>query len=359
MISNKRIVQFLPTLLDKDATGNNTLLLCELLNRNNIDNCIVYINTLNIKNIISNHSKINKNDVIQFDAFKPTSRDIFIVQYGIAFYKLLDFIKFYPNKKILIYHNVTPSKFMYEPSMIKMINDSYNEIKNSTELFDLIYGDSEYNLRCLEKFGYKPGKKFPLLFEIKDTPFIRSAKNQNIHKTFIHVGRFSPNKKIEDVIKAYYAYKIEYNNDCSLHLVGKTSLENKYYCELLEFIKKFNIKDVYFDGMVDDNKLEELYDNADVYLCMSEHEGFCMPLIEAMKRNLLVCAYNSCAIPETMNGTGVLFLEKDYSKIASKINEVLSDNSLYQSLIEKEKERLLDFEYSKQEKYILSEVEKW
>jgi glycosyltransferase involved in cell wall biosynthesis len=99
--------------------------------------------------------------------------------------------------------------------------------------------------------------------------------------------------------------------------------------------------------MVDFADLISYYMLADVFLCMSEHEGFSVPLIESMHFGIPVIAYKSTAVPYTMGGAGILVKKKCYPEIAEMINLVVTDDKLLDKIIKKQNIRLKDFSYEK------------
>jgi glycosyl transferase family 1 len=137
------------------------------------------------------------------------------------------------------------------------------------------------------------------------------------------VGRVIPNKKFEDVIRAFHAYRTGHNPRSRLLLVGSYSGFEKYLAMLQALIAKLGTPDVHFLGHVSNEELTALYDVADLFLCASEHEGFCVPIVEAFYKRVPVLAYAATAVPATMDGGGVLYDTKDPLEIARLMDAVL------------------------------------
>ena len=146
---------------------------------------------------------------------------------------------------------------------------------------------------------------------------------------------------------AFYYYNKIFNPNSRLILAGSYKPEDIYYQRLLRYIEKLGIKNVVFTGHRKFNYILGCYKSADVFLCMSEHEGFCVPLIESMMFDVPIIAYNSTAVPETLNGSGMLLDNKDPVFVAACIDRIVKDNDLRQSVINKQRARLQDFEYEK------------
>jgi glycosyltransferase involved in cell wall biosynthesis len=160
------------------------------------------------------------------------------------------------------------------------------------------------------------------------------------------VGRIAPNKKQEDVISLLYAYRQLYKDDpVRLILAGNPEGMEKYADRVETYAKELGIDDVVFTGHSSFAKILAYYRSADAFVSMSEHEGFCVPLVEAMYFKIPILAYASTAIPETLGGTGILLENKDYSYGAFCLHEILHNKELRAKMIEEQSERLKDFSY--------------
>ena len=139
------------------------------------------------------------------------------------------------------------------------------------------------------------------------------------------VGRVIPNKKFETIIRAFHVYRTRHNPRARLLLVGSYSGFERYLSMLQELIASLGTPDVHFLGHVSNEELTALYDVADLFLCASAHEGFCVPIIEAFYKGVPVLAYASTAVPATMDGGGVLYDTTDPFEIARLMEAVLDD----------------------------------
>ncbi len=161
------------------------------------------------------------------------------------------------------------------------------------------------------------------------------------HRTnIIVVGRTIPNKKLEDCIKAFALYQKFTNPLSRLIFVGMWNGFEPYYFELQKLVAKLALQEVVFTGHIHFEELLAYYRIADVFLTMSEHEGFCVPLLEAFYRNVPVIAWNACAIPFTAGTGGVLAEQKDYASIAEMINKVAADTALREKILEAQRKQL-------------------
>jgi hypothetical protein len=148
------------------------------------------------------------------------------------------------------------------------------------------------------------------------------------------VGRVIPNKKFEDVIRAFHAYRVRHNPRSRLLLVGSYSGFERYLSMLQALVAGLATPDVHFLGHVSNEELTALYDVADLFLCASEHEGFCVPIVESFYKRVPVLAYAATAVPATMDGGGVLYDTKDPLDIARLMEAVLADDRIGNAVLE-------------------------
>ena len=181
-----------------------------------------------------------------------------------------------------------------------------------------------------------------------------SDGNTNI----VFVGRIVPNKKFEDVIACFAAYKKKYDPAARLFLVGNYQETDAYYQHLQEYIKECGVENVIFPGHIAFRTILAYYKIADLFLCMSEHEGFCVPLVEAMFFETPIVAYASTAIPGTLGGSGVLVESKEPERVAEKIHQVIEDEQYKNEIVKEQKKRLQDFSYENIKEQILDELKK-
>jgi glycosyltransferase involved in cell wall biosynthesis len=340
-----RIVQVLNTFTRGDAITNYALAIKELL-------C-----SLGYDSEIYSEFEYEKEDEEEVKHIWPIPEfkedDIMIYHLSINV-QILDEFDSIKCRKVAIYHNVTPKEFFlgYSYFFYTLIDQAISEIKSLAGSFDYCIADSDFNRSDLISYGYKcPIDVLPIMIPVED---YKKEPNQSIINKYndgrtnlLFVGRVVPNKKAEDVIAAFSCYKKYYNPDARLFLVGRHGFMALYKTQLEEYVELNNIKDMIFTGEIDFDELLAYYSIADVFLCMSEHEGFCVPLIEAMLFDVPVIAYKSTAIPGTLNGSGILLPDKDPLLAAGVVDKVLTDDALRVRIIEGQRQRLNDLTYEK------------
>ena len=207
-----------------------------------------------------------------------------------------------PDRKIMIYHNITPHEFFVDSHRI-LTRECYKgrlEIKLFVDMVDLALGDSEFNRKELEEVGYTPTGVLPILldfskFDKKGDPVTESIFSIG-KTTILFVGRLIPNKKFEDVIKVFFLYKKYFNPNSQLILAGDYRGLERYFAALQDLVERLGLSDVCFTGHVEFAELVSLYKVSHIYLSLSEHEGFGVPLLEAFYMRVPVVAYRAGAL---------------------------------------------------------------
>jgi len=254
-------------------------------------------------------------------------------------------------KRALIYHNLTPEHwyFGYNPRVVADLRRGREELPELLRLVDVPLADSEFNRRELEAFGCSSADVLPLFIDpvkwsvTANAGITRILKSQG-GKNILHVGRFAPNKRLEDIIKAFYFYHHKIEEKSKLWLVGSDIDTEIYSFELRMLITELRLKDaVEIVGQVADTELRAFYEASDLYLCMSEHEGFCVPIVEAMHFGCPVIAFDSSAVGDTMGDGGLLLADKSPAAVAELINIVMTDGALRAEMIRRGRERAAFF----------------
>lgn len=245
-----------------------------------------------------------------------------------------------PGRMVLIYHNITPPEYFVgiHKDLVKQCFRGRRELTAYIGRCDLALGDSEYNRAELEALGFPHTDVLPV---VPDFSHLDLAPRHTLAAAFddewtnvMFVGRVIPNKKFEHVIRAFHAYRTWHNPRARLLLVGSYTAFEKYLALLTELVARLGTSDVHFLGHVSNEDLTALYDVADLFLCCSEHEGFCVPIVEAFHKRVPVLAYAATAVPATMDGGGVLFETRDPAEIARLMDAVLDDPRIEEAVLQ-------------------------
>jgi glycosyltransferase involved in cell wall biosynthesis len=244
-----------------------------------------------------------------------------------------------PDRMIVVYHNITPPKYFVgvHDLLVELCFKGRRELMAYVDRCDLAVGDSEFNRRELEGLGFSPTAVLPV---VPDFSHLDSEPNRLLTAQFadgwtniLFVGRVIPNKRFEDLIRFFHVYKTEFNPRSRLLLVGSFGGFERYHGLLTQLVATLGARDVHFTGQVTDEELSAFYEIADLFLCASEHEGFCVPLVESFYKRVPVVAYAATAVPDTLDGAGVLYDRKDPMSVAALIDTVVSNARLRERIL--------------------------
>ncbi len=244
-----------------------------------------------------------------------------------------------PCRMALIYHNITPPEYFLgvHPQLVRQCYHGRRELTAYRTRCDLALGDSEFNRQELDGLGFSPTD---VLHVVPDFSHLDVAPDSRILDAYddectniLFVGRMIPNKRPDDIIRFFHAYKTQYDPTARLILAGSYGGFDRYMVQLRALVATLGVQDVHILGQVTNEALSALYDVADLFLCASEHEGFCVPLIEAYHKRVPVLAYASTAVPATMDGGGVLYDHKDPNRVAALMHALVADHRLVDSVL--------------------------
>jgi glycosyltransferase involved in cell wall biosynthesis len=245
-----------------------------------------------------------------------------------------------PDRMALIYHNITPPEYFAGVHRI-LARECYQgrrEIHAYADRCDLALGDSEFNRQDLESLGFTRTAVLPVVPDLShlDEPADRfvAERFDDEWTNIVFVGRVIANKKIEDLVRFFHAYQTTCNPRSRLLIVGVYSLFERYFAAVTNLADELKLTNVHFVGHVSNAELVAYYELADLFLCASEHEGFCVPLIEAFYKQIPVLAYAATAVPATMDGEGVLYDTKDPLRVAALMDAILSDPVLQDRIVD-------------------------
>ena len=239
-----------------------------------------------------------------------------------------------PDRLVSIYHNITPADWFlgFHPHLAGLCHHGRRELAAFAARTELGLADSEFNRRELEAAGYRRTAVLPIVLDLDDCRRPASPVARRLYDdgrvNVLFVGRIIPNKRIEDLIGVFALYQRHVEPRSRLLLVGDYRGHERYYDRLQERVRRLGADEVVFTGHVDDDDLRAYYSAGDVFLCLSEHEGYCVPLLEAMAFGLPVIAYDAGAVAETLRGGGILLREKRPEVVAELLGRVHEDGAL-------------------------------
>lgn len=340
-----RVVQLLPTISFGDAVSNDTLALKNVIAEMGYETDIY---AENIDPRLGKHAachvrelqNLQPEDILLYHMSTGTDLNFRMQEFGCT--------------KVMIYHNITPPDFFrpYNLAAASLTEYGLEGVQALREQMDFCMADSAYNLSNLRDFGYQcPMFVRPILipftdYEQKPDEALLRDITRDGWTNLVFVGRIAPNKRQENLIRTFYHYK-KRNPHSRLILVGSWTGMEKYYNRLKEYVRMLELEDVIFTGHIRFNQILSYYHAADVFLCMSEHEGFCVPLAEAMFFEVPIIALNRCAVPDTLGGSGLLLENDDPLEAALLTERLLQDAALRDAVIAGQNRRLRNFSYEK------------
>jgi L-malate glycosyltransferase len=338
------IHQFVPALLPGDATGQHTLEIRRLVQEMGLESEI-YAEAV--------HPDLEGEGRHFTDYPRRRAHGDLLLYQMAAASVLADFLYVRPEPLAVDYHNITPPEFFrpWDPETASAQIWSRAQALRLASRAVLGIGDSAFNEADLVEMGYGATTVVPILvdwqaFEVSvddDALGHLLQTKSGGGADWLFVGRLVPNKAQHDLVKAFSAYRDLYDSSARLHLVGRTSVR-RYGQALRRFVGELGLDGaVEFAEGVTQAELAAHYQAADVLVSCSDHEGFCVPLLEAMHHGVPVVAYAAAAVPETLGQAGILLGDKSGLEVAAAVHRVLSDSELRGRLIAAGRRRLSDF----------------
>jgi L-malate glycosyltransferase len=335
--------QFVPALLPRDATGDHTLALRQALRQAGFDSDI-YVEAAH--DDLWHHATY-------FERYPERAKpgDILLYQLSTAS-PVAEFLLTRPERLVLDYHNITPPAFYdgWEDHTSAKVSLARLQMAELAPAAILGIADSAFNAAELRRFGCPTTAVIPILAGIDDLDVevdpAESARLASLHgesTVLLFVGRISPNKAQHHLVEALWLYRRWYDPQARLHLVGP-SFTDRYVEAVFGLAAELGLRDAVRHGEdLSDAELAAWYADADVFVCLSEHEGFCIPLLEAMRSGLPIVAYAAGAVPETLGDAGVLLESKRPSVVAAAVHRVRADGALADQLTAAGHRRLTSF----------------
>ncbi len=331
--------QLLPVLHREDAIGNYALNLRAFFRGKGFDSSIfVY------------RRDHDDRESLPWEAHrKASSRNNIVLLHTAVASPLDEYFRSLPDKKILAYHNITPYEHLVhtDPRGARSSWLARRTLRLLAPAVHSVVADSAFNAAELAALGFPAPAVIPLIFdwarlegEADEELLLRLGGGK---ATVLFVGKLAPHKKQEEAIKVFYRYHRSWNPSSRLLLVGDYSGDPAYARSLFSLVERLGLEDVVFAGRVTAAELRACYHRARAFLCLSEHEGFGVPLVESLFYRVPILAYASTAVPETLHGAGIVFTEKNPEEIACLLHRTVSDRDFRERVLKIQDERLRYF----------------
>lgn len=265
------------------------------------------------------------------------------------------------------YHNITPASFFapWEPHIADAMRSARSELAMLAPHTAFSFADSAYNETELVELGYPATQVCPILIDLEEyhrPPSRLVLENLQRRKArggaqWLFVGRVAPNKCQHDVVAAFAVYRRVFDPLARLTLVGGATSPN-YLHAVERMIAELELgSSVEILGGLTDEELLAYWAAADVFVCLSEHEGFNVPSVEAMELGVPVVAYAAAVLPETLGGAGLLLASKDPLEVAEAVDRACRPGPTRERMIKAGKLRAAEFSLEKTSKQFLAGIE--
>jgi L-malate glycosyltransferase len=244
-----------------------------------------------------------------------------------------------PDRLVLVYHNITPAEYFvgWSRELVSLCHHGRRELRAFVPRTELALGVSEFNRRELDDLGFARSGVLPILPDLEAPRGARSPVLRRLlddgRDNILFVGRIAPNKRIEDLLRVFAVYQRWLQPASRLLLVGDVRSQERYVDALLRHVNDLRLEEVVFAGHLEEDDLRTCYAAASAFLCLSEHEGFGVPPLEAMAFAVPVMAYAAAALPETLRGGGLLLREKRPELVAELLFDLIHDRSLREAVL--------------------------
>ncbi len=327
-----RVAILTPCLVDGDAVGNDVIGMYRVLTQHGYY-CEIFAEAWSV-------TEVNVNHINQVERFLVKPADILIYHYSIGWDSGLAALQTIDCKKIVKYHNVTPPEFYEEFSeeYANVCRAGQAQIKLVTQIPNALYlADSAFSEGELHELGITPENSgvlppFHLIDQLQytepDFSVLDAYRDDKIN--ILMVGRLAPNKGHAALIDAFNIYHHFYNRNSRLLIVGKADPRlNQYNDFLHKKVKDLGLANaIVFTGSVSPEALKSYYLVSHVFMITSEHEGFCVPLVEAMSVKLPIVAYASTAIPMTVSKAGLVWPQRDPERLAGSLHCIATNEEV-------------------------------
>jgi len=324
-----RVHQFHPTLAPGDAMSNHVFALRKKIRHWGYDSFAYAV-----------EAKPGVADVRSYRRlFREVNPDDLLIVHFSMGSEVVDQLVKIPARRVLVYHNITPPEFFsgINPHAAAFSRLGLRQLSRIAPAFELGIGVSEFNRRALVEAGYEETTRVPILldwehFAVPPNDAVL-ARWKGLRSVLLFVGRISPNKRQDDLVRMLAYYRRCIDPEAELILVGAFRDQPQFHARVVALIERLGLGGaVHFAGTV---------------VSLSEHEGFGVPLLEAMRFRLPVVAYNAAAIGETVGAAGILLQERDLPETAEAAAMVGERTELREALVAAGEKRVQDFDPEK------------
>lgn len=285
-----------------------------------------------------------KDDCVPLHEYAPSNHDLCIYHYGISSPSTERF-RTVCAKRVIFYHNITPGHFFrgFDDDIANQLDAARSELADILRLADAVWTPSAYNAQDLDGTNVRV---FELPFDHQYLDVVADPKLMSKRRasqiTWLFVGRVAPNKCVEDLMQAFAWYHRTINRQSRLLIVGSHRSCPRYYTMLRMLASDLDVPNICLTGFASGAGLSAYYAMADIYINTSAHEGYCLPLVEAMYKGVPVISRSVGGVPEAMAGAGIRYQDLSPRELAELAHLLLSDGHLRAEIVAAQQRRVAD-----------------
>ena len=276
--------------------------------------------------------------------YRGTAGDLVLHHYSIGS-AAIDVFRASPAKRVLVYHNITPAEFFdgLDDRVAASLREARSLLPVVAAECSAVWAVSEFNAAELRAAGIASTRVFPLLFvpppAVPDDPEVLKRLAAPL-STLLFVGRLAPNKCVEDLLEAFDVYHRDYNPQSRLIVIGSERSCPRYAAMLKMLAGDLSLTNTGFEGFASPAGLQTYYRHAALFVTPSRHEGYCLPLLEAMHHGVPVLARATGGIPEAVNGSGCLYDDLTPAELAGLMHRLIADAPIRADVLASQQRRL-------------------
>ena len=279
------------------------------------------------------------------EEYRPAAGELLIYHYSIQS-PATEAFRRSSARKVMIYHNITPAEFFrgFDERVVRQLAEGRRELGAVAAQADAVWADSAYNAAEVAALGAKSVQVLPLVFsasafDVPPDPVVRQGL-ATPSKKILFVGRMAPNKSVEELIEAFAWYHKHLERRSELLLVGSERTCPRYFAMLRMFAAELDLMSVSFVRYASPGGLISYYQQADLFATTSRHEGYCLPVVEAMYEGVPVLARNTGGVPEAMDGAGVMFDDASPQELACLMHRMITPGPLREEILASQRARI-------------------
>ncbi len=294
---------------------------------------------------MENVAEDGKAQVRPLEEYRPAAGELLIYHYSIQS-RATEAFRRSAARKAVIYHNVTPAEFFrgFDERVVRQLEEGRRDLTEVAQAADAVWADSAFNAAEVAALGAKNVRVLPLLFsastfDVPADPVVLQGLS-GPSKKILFVGRMAPNKCVEELIEAFAWYHKRIERRSELILVGSERTCPRYFAMLRMFAAELDLMSVSFVRYASPAGLIAYYQRADLFATTSRHEGYCLPVVEAMFKDVPVLARRIGGVPEALDGAGATYDEATPAELACLMHRMISAGALRNEILAGQRERI-------------------